>query len=259
MLSEHHPWMIKRNAGICPFGVYHPKKPTQIRGVFDSSAQFKGVSLNKVLMSGTDLTNNLLGILMKVMMFQKDSIAVTGDIEKMFYQFEVDKDHRNFLRFFWYDDNDPTKQLIEYRMCVHVFGNTPSPAVATYGLRKSVMNSEPSITDFVCKNFYVDDGLISVASDNEAINLMKKTQVSLLENGKLRLHKIASNSKHVLNAFPSNDLAEDLKDVNLTKDCLPQQRSFGLIWDINMDVFTFRNSLEPLKNAIFTQTLQTKQ
>ena len=105
------------------FGMYHPKKPTQIRGVFDSSAQFKGVSLNKVLMSGPDLTNNLLGILMR---FRKDSIAVTGDFEKMFYQFEVDKDHRNFLRFFWYDNNDPTKQLIEYGMCVHVFGNTPS-------------------------------------------------------------------------------------------------------------------------------------
>ena len=71
------------------------------------------------------------------------------------------------------------------------------------------MNSEPSITDFVCKNFYVDDGLISAASDNEAINLMKKTQAALLENGKLRLHKIASNSKHILNAFRSDDLAKE--------------------------------------------------
>ena len=28
------------------FGVYHPKKPNQIRMVFDSSASFQGVSLN---------------------------------------------------------------------------------------------------------------------------------------------------------------------------------------------------------------------
>jgi hypothetical protein len=28
------------------FGVYHPRKPDQIRGVFDSSAIFEGVSLN---------------------------------------------------------------------------------------------------------------------------------------------------------------------------------------------------------------------
>ena len=32
------------------FGVYHPKKPTQIRVVFDSSAEYNGVSLNKSLM-----------------------------------------------------------------------------------------------------------------------------------------------------------------------------------------------------------------
>jgi hypothetical protein len=28
------------------FGVYHPRKPTKIRVVFDSSAEFKGTSLN---------------------------------------------------------------------------------------------------------------------------------------------------------------------------------------------------------------------
>ena len=33
------------------FGVYHPKKPEQIRGVFDSSAKFNGVSLNNVLLT----------------------------------------------------------------------------------------------------------------------------------------------------------------------------------------------------------------
>ena len=45
------------------FGVYHPKKPDQIRAVFNSSAQYKGVSLNNVLLTGPDLTNNLLGYL----------------------------------------------------------------------------------------------------------------------------------------------------------------------------------------------------
>ncbi|VDI33351.1 Hypothetical predicted protein [Mytilus galloprovincialis] len=44
------------------FGVYHPKKPDQIRGVFDSSAKCNGVSLNSVLLTGPDLTNDLLGV-----------------------------------------------------------------------------------------------------------------------------------------------------------------------------------------------------
>ena len=42
------------------FGVYHPKKPAQIRVVFDSSAQCQGTSLNQVLLSGPNLTNDLL-------------------------------------------------------------------------------------------------------------------------------------------------------------------------------------------------------
>ncbi len=43
-------------------------------------------------------------------------------------------DHCKFLRFLWHKDNDVNKEIIEYRMKGHVFGNRPSPAVAIYGL-----------------------------------------------------------------------------------------------------------------------------
>nr|XP_027230052.1 uncharacterized protein LOC113821724 [Penaeus vannamei] len=48
------------------FGVYHPKKPSRIRCVFDSAAKFRGTSLNDVLMTGPDLNNSLLGVLLRV-------------------------------------------------------------------------------------------------------------------------------------------------------------------------------------------------
>lgn len=116
------------------FGVYHPKKPDKIRGVFDSSAKYNGISLNNILLTGPDLTNSLLEVLVR---FRREKIAVTADVQHMFHCFVVRDDHRNYLRFLWYKDNNPDEELIEYRMRVHVFGNSPSPTVATLGLRKA--------------------------------------------------------------------------------------------------------------------------
>ncbi|XP_045210756.2 uncharacterized protein LOC123562171 [Mercenaria mercenaria] len=216
------------------FGVYNSKKPGKIRGVFDSSAAYQGVSLNSVLLTGPDLTNNLLGVLMR---FRRELVAVAADIEQMFYCFEVNKEHRNFLRFLWYQDNDTEKPLIEYRMCRHVFGNSPSPAIATYGLRKSVENSEEDVKDFVYNDFYVDDGLMSRSCPEEAVDLMKRSQVAL-RHSSLRLHKVASNDVEVMKCFPVDDLAKDLRSLNFEKN-LPMQRSLGLEWDLNSDSFVF--------------------
>lgn len=88
---------------LLSFGVYHPQKPDQLRVVFDSSAEYEGVSLNKVLLSGPDLNNSLLGVLLR---FRKEPIAFTADIQQMFYCFVVHEDHRDYLRSLWYEDND---------------------------------------------------------------------------------------------------------------------------------------------------------
>lgn len=79
-------------------GVYHPKKPNKIRVVFDCSAQFEGESLNKHLLQGPDLTNNLTGVLFR---FRREPIALMCDIEAMFYQVKVTEEYRDLLRFLW--------------------------------------------------------------------------------------------------------------------------------------------------------------
>ena len=37
----------------------------------------------------------------------------------------------------WFKNNDPTDEVVEYRMRIHVFGNSPPPAMAIYGLRQT--------------------------------------------------------------------------------------------------------------------------
>lgn len=115
--------------------------------VFDSSAQCQGTSLNQVLLTGPNLTNDLLRILLR---FRQGSVAVTVDIQQMFYGIFVQPDHRKILRYFCYKGNDMDNGLVEYQMKVHVFGNTTSPAIATYGLRKS----DENVKNFVVKIFF---------------------------------------------------------------------------------------------------------
>ncbi|XP_070196629.1 uncharacterized protein [Littorina saxatilis] len=218
------------------FGVYHPKKPDKIRGVFDSSATFEGVCLNDMMYSGPDLTNSLIGILLR---FRQNACPMTADIEQMFYQFFVDESHRDYLRFFWHKDNDFDKPLIEYRMCVHVFGNSPSPAVAAYGLRKTVESSAKDVKKYVSDDFYIDDGVTSVPDSETAVNLMQRTKTDLLEKGGLKLHKIASSDREFLKAFDTGDLSEELQSIDLsdTSVPLPVHSCLGLMWDLNSDSF----------------------
>ncbi|XP_061185158.1 uncharacterized protein LOC133193208 [Saccostrea echinata] len=217
-------------------------KKDKIRVVFDSSCKHEGISLNDVLMQGPDLMNRLDGVLMR---FRKEPVAVIADIQQIFFCFHVAEPHRDFLRFFWHRNNDPKQELQEYRMCVHVFGNRPSPAVATYGLRRCVkIDCKEDVKQFETRNVYVDDGLASFPSFSEAVDVLKRTQKTLLEAGNLKLHKIASNSEEVMLQFPSADLAKSMEQLDLDRDDLPVHHSLGLSWNLATDTFMYKASEE---------------
>lgn len=130
-------------------------------------------------------------------------------------------------------------------MKVHVFGNAPSPAVAIYGLRRAITESVQEYgkdtVKFVERHFYVDDGLISMSSEAEAINLLQQTQASLAKSN-LRLHKFVSNCPAVTKAFPSEDCVPVIKDLELGGETALMQRSLDLLWDIRSDIFTYSAS-----------------
>ena len=87
-------------------GVYHPKK-NKIRVFLDCSARFKGTSLNDHLLSGPDLTNNLVGVLCR---FRRYPYAIISDVDKMFHQFIVRETHRDYLRYLWWPNCDVKKE-----------------------------------------------------------------------------------------------------------------------------------------------------
>ena len=79
-------------------------------------------------------------------------------------------------------------------MTVHLFGNGPRPAVAMFGMRKTAEDGEErygtNVKRFICRYFYVDDGLTSRSTDKEAIDLVKGAQATLA-TANLRLLKVA--------------------------------------------------------------------
>ena len=74
--SEGKVWYVPHH------GVMHPTK-NKLRVVFDCSATYKGVSLNQRLLQSPNLTNSLVGVLLR---FRNEPIATMGDVEAMYHQ-----------------------------------------------------------------------------------------------------------------------------------------------------------------------------
>lgn len=223
-------------------GIYHPQKPGKLRVVYDCSARYMGQSLNDHLLQGPDLTNSLIGLLCR---FRKESIAVVCDIEQMFHQFKVNTEHRNYLKFLWFEDGDLTRVPVEYRMSVHLFGAVSSPGCANFGLKQLANDYEADfgqeVANFIKRDFYVDDGLKSLSSVEEAISLIKGS-IEMCSKRGIRLHKLLSNSKEVLAQMPEKDCAKEL-NLNLSYETLPTTKTLGIQWCIELDAFQFRISL----------------
>ena len=137
--------------------------------MFNWSTQYKGVCLSKELLQGPDLTNQLVGVLLR---FRKELIAFTGDIEAMLYQVFVPQDQRSYLRFLWWPEGNLEKEPVDYEMCVHLYGGVSSPSCSNFALTRKAVDAEKGYGSEVAmtlrRNFYVDDMLKSKESRSSA-------------------------------------------------------------------------------------------
>ena len=81
--SPHHP-------------VDHPHKPGKVRRVCNEASKFKSVSLNDKLLSGPHFLRDLE---VSVFRFNENQTAITADIESLFLQVAVAKEHCKVIRF----------------------------------------------------------------------------------------------------------------------------------------------------------------
>ena len=216
--------------------VTSPTKPGKVRIVFDAAAECEGTSLNKNLLTGPDVANNLVGVLLR---FRQGKIAFAADIEKMFHQIRVREEDQDSLRFLWWTngyDNPPDT----YVMQVHIFGAASSPCIANSTLRRVADDNaeeySSSVITAVKRNFYVDDALPSENDEQSAIRLAHD-MVELLARGGFNLTKFTSNSKRLLSAVPNDKRSKP--DLNLDLDELPIERALGIRWSVEDDTLGF--------------------
>ncbi|XP_071944668.1 uncharacterized protein [Antedon mediterranea] len=236
-------------------GVYHPKKPDKVRVVFDCTCKYHGVSLNDLLLQGPNLTNNLIGVLLR---FRQENVAVMGDIVSMFYQVHVPKDECDFLRFYWWPQGNLSIDPVIYRMTVHLFGAVSSPSCANFALRLTAQRNknlfDPIVADTVLGNFYVDDCLKSVSSSDQAVSLIQQL-TTLCEMGGFKLSKWVSNKREVLLSVPAAERAKEFENIELDYEKLSIERALGIRWSVGADTLGFKNvvpSRQPTRRNVLS-------
>lgn len=132
-------------------------------------------------------------------------------------------------------------------MCVHLFGATSSPSCANFALRRCAEDNSNSfsqqVVDTIMHSFYVDDCLVSVPSESEAVALYHDLR-AICTRGGFQLKKWISNSRNVLAAIPEEERAVDVKELDLDHDTLPVERVLVVQWCVQSDAFKFKISIQ---------------
>ena len=98
--------------------VTHPETPDKVRVVLDCAVKYQGTSLNANVLQGPDITNSLIGVLLKL---RQENFTFIADIEAMFHQVPFDPKDVETLRFHWCSNDNLDNEPEQYSILVHLF------------------------------------------------------------------------------------------------------------------------------------------
>jgi len=158
---------------------------TKIRAVFDASCESEdGPSLNNCLYSGPNMLSKIFDVLMR---FRFNRVAVLADIKKAFLNVEVADEHRDFLRFLWFNlESEEDDEIVVYRFLRVVFGLTSSPFLLNGTLKNHLekyRDSDKDLIERLIDDFYVDDLVSGCNSVDAAKRFVVRSSEIMLEAG----------------------------------------------------------------------------
>ncbi|XP_073954820.1 uncharacterized protein [Choristoneura fumiferana] len=226
------------------FGVINPNKPNKLRTVHDAAAKSHGVSLNSLLLTGPDLLQPLLGILMR---FREGKIALNADIREMFPQIKIIERDRDAQRFLWRDT--PNEPIRTFRMSSMIFGAASSPFTAIYVKNKNALEWQETYPDAaraIVYDHYMDDCITSLDDVCDAAKLAADIYTIHSRAG-FEMRGWTSNDPLALSLLPKESLLEatTIKDVDIDLGRLATPvRTLGLIWQPAHDVIGFNTGVK---------------
>ena len=168
--------------------------------MFDASSRTEGPSLNDCLHPGASLTEPLLSVILR---FRANKIVFVADIEKAFLQISLKPEHRDFVRFLWYENegeitskNILQSKICNYRICHVLFGVTSSPFLLTSTITKHITTynkEDPKFVEQFLRSLNVDDLNSGGENIHDCYNFYSKAKTSLGQ-GSFNLRKFQSNS-----------------------------------------------------------------
>ena len=182
--------------------VINPKKPNRLRRVYDASAKFRGQSLNDKMYTGPDYLSSLFGVLLR---FCEGRIALAADVREMYHMLRLPGSDQPAVRLLWRES--PSEGQSVYQFQRTLFGEVSAPSRANCTMRRNAEENGgdlPLGVKTVYKYFYMDDGLPSSDSREEAIE-MRKQMTELLLRGGFYLQKWLTNDPEVLATIPVED------------------------------------------------------
>lgn len=204
---------------------------TKIRPVFDASAKGKSeFSLNDCLEKGPNMIEQIPSILSR---FRMGKYGVTSDIRKAFLQIGISEEDRDYLRFLWQENGDPSRLKI-YRHQRVVFGVNSSPFLLAATIHYHLEHLEPKYRKTAKKlleSMYVDNCVTSLDSVEELNTFIKESKEIMLL-GKFDLRGWVWNKIH-----DSDSEEHSLRSENLIENELNEEEIsvLGLKWNVITD------------------------
>ena len=221
--------------------VYKPEKSSsKIRIVLDASCKTtSNNSLNDMLYIGPNLQNNIFNLLLNLRIYP---IALSADIEKMYFQIKLKNEHHPFQRILFRFNSDDKMSTFQFNRVS--FGISSSPYLAMRVIKQLAEDERahyPAAAYAAERHLYMDDYISSVESVQAAKDLFNE-MTSLFNAGGFKLGKWISNSSQLLNHIPS-----ELRSTHVINFDDSSTKVVGLMWKPSNDTFLFTINADNLK------------